>query len=513
MLDHGIVVSRAPKRGLSDLPRRAWLRRRGRHWLLGTWGLVACLLAVGLSGCTPEVVEPPIPENIDALDPEVSNMFGNSLEAIADDPSRGLPWFQLAMGYQANEFFDFSQTCYEQALKLGIDVDPEQQDDTLQDVESKAWYQLAQVYQRNGNLDAAIDAMERAGELKDYTPIHWRRGQWLLERGRVDEAEGAFQAALDIASADLSARVGMARVAVERGELESAVQQLRDLLVGAPHDPEVHLLLGTALRQLGQIDEAQFHLIYGQGEPLVRMDEWSSELTLYRPAYNDKLRLASQYFAAGYLEIAEHMLEGLRQEKPEHLRTLTTLARTYRAAERPQEALETLETALEHHADNYTVLIEMSAVHRDLGQFDRALDLAEQCISAQPDKALGYARKAAVLMADGRFAEAARVYGQAVELDASDADVLKSLGDCFGKLDRWNDAEQAYARALEQQSRNPELYVRYGFAAYRNSSWDVAETALERALMLGPPRKDNVRQLLDEVRAARPQMLDEAIGS
>lgn len=122
------------------------------------------LVALAVACSSPDRL-PPLPEDLDSLDPAVAEMLRDAHTAIEAEPGDATLWFDLGMGYQANELFDRAESCYERAVELD-------------DEHAKAWYQLGQVRKRNGDLDGAIEAVERAGEEADYAPAHWRAGEW-----------------------------------------------------------------------------------------------------------------------------------------------------------------------------------------------------------------------------------------------------------------------------------------------------------------------------------------------
>ena len=80
-------------------------------------------------------------------------------------------------------------------------------------------------------------------------------GDALWANGRFDEADEAFQAALD-SSGSTRARFGLARSLASRTRLEEALEQAQNAVAEAPKDPEIHALIGLVYERLNRFEEA-----------------------------------------------------------------------------------------------------------------------------------------------------------------------------------------------------------------------------------------------------------------
>jgi tetratricopeptide (TPR) repeat protein len=83
-----------------------------------------------------------------------------------------------------------------------------------------------------------------------------RLAQVLSDLGRVDEAEAAFVQALAHPQQSEDVRVLYGAFLSTNGRHEEAARQFRTFLEAHPEDGFVHLMLGDALRDLGQTNEA-----------------------------------------------------------------------------------------------------------------------------------------------------------------------------------------------------------------------------------------------------------------
>jgi tetratricopeptide (TPR) repeat protein len=107
----------------------------------------------------------------------------------------------------------------------------------------------------------------------------YARGARALERGNLDSAEAAFEAALAVAAtaAEVAAvRNKRAVVAIRRGDRERAIEELIAALEADPRSPAAVTTIGNLLLEDGAIDEAIVHYEYA-----ILVDD------SYAPAYHN----------------------------------------------------------------------------------------------------------------------------------------------------------------------------------------------------------------------------------
>ena len=146
---------------------------------------VALLLLVSCNGSV-GVGDAPRPSGLSALDPEVAGLIQQTLAEIEKRPTDPLLRTRLGMVYQANELFDDALTVYQQGLEL----------DSTQPA---AWYHVARLQHRLGDVATGIESIGRSITLQpDYVPNFWRRGGWHFESGALEAAEADYRQALTL---------------------------------------------------------------------------------------------------------------------------------------------------------------------------------------------------------------------------------------------------------------------------------------------------------------------------
>jgi tetratricopeptide (TPR) repeat protein len=108
-----------------------------------------------------------------------------------------------------------------------------------------------------GDMDAALACLLKAESADPHLPdLHLRIGETYLRQRRIDDADRAFQRALEIDGDSPDAHLGLAVVRLRQRRNEEAAEQAL-LAVGLQHFlPLGHFYLGIALARLGHRDRA-----------------------------------------------------------------------------------------------------------------------------------------------------------------------------------------------------------------------------------------------------------------
>ncbi len=185
----------------------------------------------------------------------------NLIRALLGTPqeAKAIPMLkELAAENGSNEWCVLTQACCQMRLgKL-----PEAR--AILEASPPATQQLSQVQLifadlafAEGNRTLALNhlqAAERSGA--NHPQLLNQLGRGYLQLERWDDAEAAFQKSLEVEPDNPAAFDGLARVHLERGEAESAVEKSLQA-VGLIHFfPEAHFHLGVGLERLGKAKEA-----------------------------------------------------------------------------------------------------------------------------------------------------------------------------------------------------------------------------------------------------------------
>ena len=128
----------------------------------------------------------------------------------------------------------------------------------------RAWYLLALTYERQNDLAGAITIYQDL--LRDDPQnfeAHFRIAQLYRAQKRLGDAQAEYQKALDLNNEFTAARVALAEVDTESGEIDKAVNLYFDVIEMRPmgtHLDQIRLALAKLLLKVGQPENAIIQL-------------------------------------------------------------------------------------------------------------------------------------------------------------------------------------------------------------------------------------------------------------
>lgn len=229
--------------------------------------------------------------------------------------------------------------------------------------------------------------------------------------------------------------------------------------------------------------------------------------------------------AGRYAEAEMNLLKAI-ELLPGSAPILEQLGRTYRAANKLILAESTLQRAIQAEPGSWSVYKSMGNFLFRTGRYKEAIPYYRQVITLEGDSSPGYNNLAVTYFMLGRFgdanaawshvltrnptrltylnygnslyysreyAESARIYEKALEMDANDhrvwGNLAQSLRFVSGReheaAPAWERAAQLAEENLEVNPNNTETLTHLATAYARLEKWDLAERSLGRALALG----------------------------
>lgn len=144
--------------------------------------------------------------------------------------------------------------------------------------------------------------------------------------------------------------------------------------------------------------------------------------------------------------------------------------------------------AVRQQPENLNYLYEYGRLLIDLGDYTRALEIAEQCIDLDIVDPRGYALKATALVFDDQAAAAIPVATSGLELAPDFASLHAALSRAYTDTGRYDVALDSGFRAVEIAPYNADARRAYAYALIWNGLVDEAITQLEQAVTADPTR-------------------------
>ena len=228
-----------------------------------------------------------------------------------------------------------------------------------------------------------------------------QRGLQQHQAGRLLEAKLLYQQVLAVEPRHPDACHLLGVIALQNGEVESAVALIEKAIQAQPGNPAFHANLAQALLALRRVAEA--HAAFQR----------AAELDPHNPQF--VTGAASCAAMKGDLGEAERQLRAIVQRHPGFALAWFNLGNTVREQGRPREAEDCFRRAITIEPGQPDAHNGLGSVLHTLGRLDDAERAYRQYRLLQPDAATGYVNLASVLIDRGRFDDAAAISRQGIE--------------------------------------------------------------------------------------------------
>lgn len=272
--------------------------------------------------------------------------------------------------------------------------------------------------------------------MMDIIPVEARLRVAALsrERGDLIGAEAEYRAVLMLDPQNATALNGLGVLLLELGRNEESEALLRRCVAVAPDYAAAHSNLGLVLTTRGKKQEACE--AYADA---VRLAPYVADLHFN---LGDALRKCDRLEEAG---------ESLRRAAllaPDDAEILSALGDVERLLEHFEEAAALFRRVLSKVPGNVAIMINLGVSCMELGRYRQALSLFEQAIVLAPDMATAYANLGSALLAMERCDDALSALDKALALDPSSALSLASKGVVYNHMKKWDEAEKMAREAI-----------------------------------------------------------------
>lgn len=256
-----------------------------------------------------------------------------------------------------------------------------------------------------------------------------------------------------------------------------------------PASPVAHNNLGRELQRQGLVAGAEPHLLRA-----AELDPTSANILVnigeLRSSQNRQLEAETFYRRA--IDMSPRDVRGL-------IDLGIVLAETGRNA----EAAEVLRRALAIDPDQAEGQVNLAALEMQAGKLDSAVAMLEEVLRKRPLHPQALYNLALVRASQGRWKEAAELWGGSIGAGIRTLEVYLRRGDAFIRAEMYEEAEFAHQEAVGAHPKAYEPWNNLGLLYIRQNRVEQAITAFERAAAIAPeasePRDnlDSARKLLE----------------
>jgi len=325
---------------------------------------------------------------------------------------------------------------------------------TFDPTDPAPWLALSNVRGREGDLQGALEAAEKAVAADSTDPLaSLRKAELLIDIGLRNGDDAQVEEAREIVAEVTAENPSSPEAAFVRGKSElasgdaaGAVEALREAIAVRPDWAQAHFVLGSALLMTGDLQRARAEL---------------ARAVELNPGLNPARKLLVRVHA----ELGEH-----------------------------EYAIQNGQRYLDREPDDNETRILMAQSMVRLTMYDEAQEaLAEIPEDARNVEA--YFAMGRVAMARGQIEEAREAFLRASEERPHDPNILNSLlavHDAEGQVEK---GIQAINKALEANPDSADLWHVSGLAAVRTRDFEGARSAFQKSLELEPGRVESYNQL------------------
>ena len=245
------------------------------------------------------------------------------------------------------------------------------------------------------------------------------------------------------------AALGLARVALVRGDAEDAVVRLEAATAAAPGFGPAFRLLADAYATLDRNEDAARALRTADRLPLYEpyLDRLAEALIRESRSTTFLLQQAATVDLTTNSAWREHLIRRALEFDPNHRVALAELATMYRVLRRYDEALEVLERQRRLRPDDAAVLADIGRCLSGLGRYTEAEPMLRRAIEGL-DNALTRYALGLVLDRTGRRGEATAEYRRALDHNPNHLGALNNLGVALATQGRMDEATRHFERLV-----------------------------------------------------------------
>ena len=371
--------------------------------------------------------------------------------------------------------------------KVALEILDQAQDDSARKL-PVAHLALSDAAWAAGDVTRALDEARRVLAMD---PNSEPAAQRLLEYGLKDDPGQAIQSAYDFIDKHPQARrlqLLLAGRLVDRKDFEGALALVHRMRQAAPEDFDLLYTEAEVNFQAGRYDQAK-----------ALLNEYINVQTQRRQSIDDRASNAMSDASDARLllvKIAEkqnQLDEAIKQLELIDDPALVFQARIHQAVLQGRlgnipQARKTIDSAKAQSRHERAVkALTMSAIYRDAGRTDQAVDVLVKADKSLPNSAEIKFDLGMLYERQGKLDEFEKLMRRVIELEPNDADAYNALGYTLADQNtRLDEAQDLLERALDLQPDSPFILDSVGWYFYRVNDLQAALGYLQRSYNIMP---------------------------
>jgi tetratricopeptide (TPR) repeat protein len=422
--------------------------RRRLRWTI----LVAILLlAAGLGAAAAYRALAPSPPPLDlaGVDPQVVKVITEARDAVRSAPRSAAAWGRLGMVLSMHEFTPESHACLERAEEL--------------DAREPRWPYYQGLSLLRTDPERALDKLRRAADLAPAaSELRLALARALLDQGRFDEAEEAFDRVLEDEPDSPLAHLGLGRLACERDRPTAALPHL-GRAAASPYTRKAACTLRLSVDQRqgnrAAVD-ADLGLLATLPDDAPAPAPLLEELSRCRVGKRGAINRATALLARNQVAPALDILRQAVQDYPDAEDVWRLLGRAQLMAQDAWGAEQSFRTALRCAPGAVESQFYLGVALFRQGRHAEALPCFREVIRLKPDHGMAYFNEGLCLEKQEEWPAALEAFRAAVRCLPHSAQAHQTLGEALARAGRPAEAAECLQRALQLKPGDTALQKR-----------------------------------------------------
>jgi tetratricopeptide (TPR) repeat protein len=323
---------------------------------------------------------------------------------------------------------------------LGELAKSQPKDDDVQIAQATMWIEGG----KPADVDAAINVLKPLSEKKpNDANRHFRLGQAYLLKGRGQDAENEWKAAVKSDPNLLPPRIALAELSLQTAHFPAALSYCDEILAKDPKNPGARFLKALALANSSRPDDARIEL-----DGLLK-DNPNSVIAKLAKARLDLLQK--------HLPEAEKQFVDLYKPGQTDLHPLDGLLATYVAENQPAKAVALVEKELAGSPGKPELVARLAEVNARTGRYAAARDGYQQLLAKDPNSSHLNRRLGELSSLMGDREGAIRSFKKAAEIDPKDLRSQVELGSLLLSNGKKQEALDVFRKTLALSPDQPAI--------------------------------------------------------
>jgi len=367
----------------------------------------------------------------------------------------------------------------EEQYKIAEDIEPESEEVVLN---------LARVYVESGDIERAAKLIQAVQEGDRTARMEFTLGAAYDQLKRPKDAIAAYKRAVELEPGDVPSMNALGQALLSDNQFDAAMKQYKDIAAADPEDAgalvkiaEIQRRQGkyedalTTIRQARKKDPENLEAGYNEGLLLDVLGHYDESAAVYEKMVEQTSHANGAYTA---------------EEKNNRGIFLERLGAIYHEQNKVDLAIATYQKMIDMGGDMATRGYQGQVdTYRDARMFDKAVDVAQKAVAANPKDRELKLMLAGELVDQGRNDEGIDLAKSLLDNTDNDRGVWLALGNMYTRQHRWKDADEALNKAAALTTRKEDriylLFLR-GALADRQKHPELAEPFFRQALEIDP---------------------------